>query len=283
MFGYVTPLTEELRVKEHIFYKSVYCGLCRTMGKRVCGESRMTLSYDIVFLALVRMAITGDALEFKKGRCLTSPAKKRVFLKPNRSLEYSAAAGALLAYHNIADNATDSKGVKRAAAKAALIFSRRMRKRAGLTELDSVISEKLEALARLEKGGDSSIDVLAEKFGELLSEVFSYGLEGIDGRVAAEIGYHVGRWIYIVDAVDDFDKDKKQGEFNPLEEVNVGLLRCSMRLELEAVSGAIALISCEDQGINNIIENIIYLGMPSKIEKVLSKYSETDKGKESQE
>ncbi len=283
MFGYVTPLTEELRVKEHLFYKSVYCGLCRTMGKRVCSESRMTLSYDIVFLALIRLAITGEPLEFKKGRCLTSPTKKRVFLKQNASLEYSAAAGALLAYHNIADNAADSRGVKRAAAKTALLFSGRMRKKAGLAELDSVISKRLAELSELEKGGDASLDVLADKFGELLSAVFAFGLDGNDSRVASQIGHHVGRWIYIADAADDFDRDRSSGQFNPLESVDAEMLRCSMRLELEAVSGAVAIITFADQGIKNIVENIIYLGMPSRIEKILGKYSETDGGKESHE
>ena len=65
MFGYVTPYESELRVKEQLFYKSTYCGLCKTMGKRVCNESRLTLSYDIVFLALVRFLLTEEKVEYR--------------------------------------------------------------------------------------------------------------------------------------------------------------------------------------------------------------------------
>lgn len=77
MFGYVTPLVDELKVKEHIFYKSVYCGLCRCMGKTVCPESTVTLSYDAVFLVLVRMALTGCAAEFGAGRCTASTVEEK--------------------------------------------------------------------------------------------------------------------------------------------------------------------------------------------------------------
>ena len=96
MFGYVKPYVPELKVRQNELYKAVYCGLCKTMGKRVCNESRLTLSYDIVFLALVRFLLTEEKLEFVKGRCAVSPFKKKVILKSNPSLEYSAAVGALL-------------------------------------------------------------------------------------------------------------------------------------------------------------------------------------------
>ena len=54
MFGYVMPQTDELRVKEHVFYKSVYCGLCKCMGKYVCAESRMNPNH---IFSLIRLDI----------------------------------------------------------------------------------------------------------------------------------------------------------------------------------------------------------------------------------
>ncbi len=272
MFGYVTPLTEELKVKEHIFYKSVYCGLCRCMGKRVCTESRLTLSYDVVFLVLVRLALTGETQEFDTGRCVASPLKKKVFLKPNETLSYSAAAGALLAYYNLADNARDSRGAAKAGAGVLLGMLGRMRKKAGIPELDRLISGKLSALTEQERSGCATLDSAASLFGELLSEVFAYGLEGSGARIASQIGYHVGKWIYTADAADDFSDDRKKGSFNPLPGLDKEALRCSMTLELEAAAAAIALISLSDTGIRNIIENILYLGMPSRMEKILSRY-----------
>lgn len=269
MFGYVTPYESELRVKEQLFYKSTYCGLCKTMGKRVCNESRLTLSYDIVFLALVRFLLTEEKLEFRKGRCAVSPFKKKPIMKSNPSLEYSAAVGALLAYHNIADDVKDKKGFKRFLSRFLLLSARRMKKRAALPELDEFIKTKLDELDALEGSDDVTLDSAAQIFGELLSMIFAYGLDGEKKLIASEIGLHIGRWIYIADAADDYEKDKKRGEFNPLTELVPERIKTSLTLELEGASRAIELIEPYDHGIMNIVTNIIYLGLTYRADKIV--------------
>lgn len=270
MFGYVTPLVDELKVKEHIFYKSVYCGLCRSMGKTVCPESTVTLSYDAVFLVLVRMALTGCAAEFGAGRCTASPLKKKPYLKSNAELEYCAAAGALLAYYSIEDNARDSRGFPELAARTALLFSRRMRKKAGLPELSEAISDRISELSEIEGAGEKDPDRAAEKSGEMTAEVFSHFLEGDAARIAREIGFHVGKWVYFADAADDYYRDLKRKAYNPLPGPDAESLRCAMNLELEGAAAAFELIGDADPGIKNIIGNILYLGMPARAEKILS-------------
>ncbi|MBQ8254710.1 MAG: hypothetical protein IJY94_04320 [Clostridia bacterium] len=269
MFGYVTPLEGELKVKEQAFYKSAYCGLCKTMGKRVCNESRLTLSYDIVFLALVRFLLTEEKLEFVNGKCAVSPFKKKPIMKSNASLEYSAAVGALLAYHNIADDVKDKKGIKRTLSRFLLFSAKRMKKRAALPDLDAFIKNKLDELDALEKSDEVTLDSAAQIFGELLSEIFANGLEGEGKLIAHEIGQHIGRWIYIADAADDYEKDVKRGEFNPLTELAPERIRISLTLELEAVSRAVELITPYDDGIMNIVKNIIYLGLPYRRDKIV--------------
>lgn len=274
MFGYVTPYEPELRVKEQRLYKSVYCGLCKSMGKRVCSESRMTLSYDMVFLALLRFLLVEERLEFEKGRCAASPFKKKVFISSNPTLEYCGAAGALLAYHNVRDDVNDKKGSKKLFAKLLLSSFKRMKKKAALPELDKVISLKLDELNALEKTADATPDMLGSKFGELLSEVFSYEIEGSNNLIAREIGYHIGKWIYVLDAADDYEKDKKRGEFNPIDEFVPERIESALNLELEAVSRAFELITPYDEGIMSIVSNILYLGMPHKAKNVISRTKE---------
>ena len=271
MFGYVTPLESELKVKEQQFYKSVYCGLCKTMGKKVCSESRLTLSYDIVFLCLVRFLLDEETLSFKKGRCGLSPFKKRVILSTNPSLEYCSKAGALLAYHNIADDVRDKRGFKKIAAKLLLSSAKRMRRKAMIPELDKSIEELLIQLQDEENSLDTSVDKCASKFGELLGDVFCHGYDGDKRLISYEIGYHTGKWIYILDAADDFYKDTKNGEFNPLSELDPERILCTLKLELEGVSRALSLITPYDSGIMNILNNIIYLGMIEKAKKILEK------------
>jgi hypothetical protein len=271
MFGYVTPKTEELLVKEHNLYKSIYCGLCKAMGKRVCHESRMTLSYDVVFLVLIRLRLSGEAVSFRAERCAASPFRKKAVMERNHALDYGAAAGALLAYHNLADDAADKRGFRRAIAVTLRGMAKRMRRKADLPALDAVLSERMAELAAWEKSGEATADGVADVFGRLLAEVFGYGLEGTDKRLSEAVGYHVGKWIYLLDAADDYEKDGRRGEFNPLPERDVASLRCALNLELDAASRAMELMPDGDPGIKRILENILYRGMPAKMEKILTR------------
>lgn len=277
MFGYVTPFEPELKVKEQRLYKAIYCGLCRTMGKRVCSESRLTLSYDIVFLSIVRFLLEEQPLTVEAIRCGTSMQKKRDVIGRNPVLDYCSAVGAVLAYHNVADDVRDKKGFRRIGARVLLASAKRMRKKASLPELDCKIGELLAVLDGEEKSTDATPDSCAAVFGELLGQVFAYGYEGERRLIAYEIGYHTGKWIYLTDAADDLERDRRRGEFNPLPELSPERLMCSLNLELEGVSRALSLITPYDNGIMALAENIIYLGMPEKAKKILYGNCNADK------
>lgn len=78
MFGFVKPLVPELKVKDSDFYRSVYCGLCRSMSKHTGGISAFTLSYDMTFFALCRMALSDTELSFERIRCKAHPMKNEL-------------------------------------------------------------------------------------------------------------------------------------------------------------------------------------------------------------
>lgn len=63
------------KVAEYEKYRAAYCGLCVCIGRATGQISRVTLSYDLVFLAAVRMVLEGITPEFKPMRCLVHPLK----------------------------------------------------------------------------------------------------------------------------------------------------------------------------------------------------------------
>ena len=304
MFGYVRPAYGELRVREHELYRAAYCGLCRSMGKCTGCASQMTLSYDLVFLALVRYALTGDSVKIRAGRCAAHPLKKRPYLVHTDSLAYSAGASAVLTLGKLRDDTCDERGWRRLTAQVLLPFARHAAKRADLQDLESVVQGELSVLARLESERCSDIDKVADCFGRLLGEVVSYGLDGAEARIAYEMGKYTGRFIYIIDAADDMDEDAKRGRYNPflcaygediLEEREVqdhsgrssvrtvpkretaeGILTAA-RLDLMRLEQAENLISYEDSQeggmLRGIIGNIIGIGMPGEMMRVLGSVS----------
>ena len=280
MFGYIRTDVPEMRVRENEYYRAVYCGLCRAQGKCTGQCSRFTLNYDIVFLALLRLALRGEQPEIKHGRCMAHPFKKRAYVALCEPLAYSAYASAILTHGKIVDDISDEKGAKRIKALLAKPFSSGMRKKAlkKYSELDKRVFDGLGKLSEIEKQRLSSVDIPADAFGEVLADIVSFGLDGNDEKIMRKIGKHVGRWIYIVDAADDLVDDIKKNRFNAFSCLYGGeippdereAVANSLRLELLAAEPAFDLIDYNElYDIKAIVENIIYLGMPNAAEKAL--------------
>ena len=280
MFGYVRVQSPELRVKEYEFYRGTYCGLCRSMGKCTGQCSRMTLSYDFAFLALLRLSFLREHMEFGQKRCMAHPLKKRNYMKRNESLDFCAGAAALLNYHKIKDDLADETGFKRLRARLVLPFMAHSRKKAlkrGLGELDGTIARGLAELSALEASRVASVDQPAACFGSILGSIVSYGLEGSDARVASSLGVAVGKWIYIADALDDCPEDQKKGRYNPFlllydgrlpDSAEMEGIRAALKNELFSAEAAMDLMDFHSNEIRELLCNILYLGMPQRMEQI---------------
>lgn len=279
MFGYVKPQIPELKVRENELYKATYCGLCRTMGKTTGCLSKLTLNYDFAFLALVRYALEGGKAEVKMRRCAVHPFKKRPMLEPDDTLKYCAKASVILTRLKLDDNVNDSHGLARMKAKIAhlvSIFFKKTEKE--LAQLEENIRLLIDELSAKEKEKCDSIDTVADIFGKILKEIASFGLEGMAKRIAEDMGMHLGRWIYVIDACDDFYKDVKTDSYNPLiyafgkdlTEENRYTLHCAAMLELDAMSKSLELVDFSShRDVEGIIKNVAYLGMVTETDKVL--------------
>ena len=277
MFGYVKPVVTDLLVREHEFYKATYCGICRSMKKHTGALSNVTLSYDSVFLALVRMAYIPD-LECRTElrRCIAHPAKRRPMLVENEAIEYTARAFAILTHYKLLDDISDEKLVKRAAVSLARPITSHAVSLADLSELEAIVADRLARITELERAKCPSIDEPAELFGQLLGEIFSYGYDGEARLVSYECGLHLGKFIYAADAAEDYDKDVKSGSYNPyviqyggapLTDENKQSIKTGLILECSRIEAAVNLMPFDRKAtIENIIKNVIYLGLIKRID-----------------
>ena len=279
MFGYIKPNIPELRVRDNELYKATYCGLCRAMGNCTGCASRFTLSYDFAFLALVRMVLEKTKAEIKMRRCMVHPFKKRPIMEMNSTLEYSAKASVILTRLKLKDNITDSRGMGRIKARIVGIVSLFFKKTdKSLLPLEKKIKECIDELSALEKEECDSVDMVADTFGRLLGSVAAFGLEEREARLGYELGYHLGKWIYVIDACDDFEKDVKDGSFNvfknifgkELKDSDRQTIRNAMYLELSGMSKSLELIDFSShRDVEAIIRNVAYDGLVRVTEKIL--------------
>lgn len=285
MYGYLRTHVPELKVREQEYYRAVYCGLCRTMGKCTGQCSRMTLSYDFTLFALARMALTGETVTFKHRRCIAHPLRKRPMAEPTSALRLCANTSAILAHHKVKDDLRDERGLKRTAATAVSPFTSSMRRRAvkqGYGDMDRGVCLAMQELGELETARLPSVDEPATLFGELMGKTLAYGLEGNTAKLAHAMGLHLGRFVYILDAADDYAEDMEKGRYNPLaclygdpsmtvlSDHKRQELKIALMAELSELERAFDLLDTADQAdLRGVLSNILYEGLPRQVERVL--------------
>ena len=287
MFGFVKPFVPQLRVGEYEFYRGTYCGLCRAMAKCTGPASSMTLSYDMVFFALVRGALAGDRYILKKKRCLAHPVKKRTMMLASHTLEYTALVNTLLVYYKFSDDACDERGAKKAAASAMKAAFAGVKKRVrGLAELEKEIVASLGELAAIEREKRPSPDEAAETFGKTLAACLAYDLPEKSARIAREVGRHLGRAVYLADAACDFYKDKKSASYNPfvlafggeMGEAEERSVKNAVLLELSALERTLGLIDYTDFDLTReCVMNVAVFGIKHAFFSELEKEKANDK------
>ena len=273
MFGYVKAAKPDLRVREYEAYKGVYCTLCKTLGKRYGILSRFTLNYDFVFLALIRLSCENDGgMKFQKCRCSFNPfVRCNKLCTSSNAIDYSADVAMLLFYRKKKDNISDEGFFKRTLCRLLLPFAKAKYKKAAKLRPD--LSQKIDSLmdeqALCEAEKKPSLDKCCHPSAASLGEIMSYDTEN-EGqrRILYRTGYCVGKWVYLADALDDFDEDAKKGRFNPLFSKFGGDYDFAAKSALAemnvCISEAISAVQLLDfKNFGEIINNILYKGLPS--------------------
>ncbi|MDR0855818.1 MAG: DUF5685 family protein [Clostridiales bacterium] len=221
MYGYVIPDKPTLRLCDYALFRAFYCGVCKATGKGKYGQlARAATNYDIAFFAVVLFAYTGTQPAYDEKGCILNPIKKKLAVKPCPLLSKVVAFNQLLAYHNLTDDIIDGEGLKKYAARSFFKRGYRRAKRL-LPAVDAAITSSYDALRALEKANAPSPDRAAHCFAAMLAEVAAILVAGAPEEKAppqafSDFFYQLGRYIYLVDAVDDADADFKSGAYNPL-------------------------------------------------------------------
>ena len=237
MFGYVVVNKPELKLREYTEYQGYYCGLCHMLRKKYGLTAGFTLTYDMTFLILLLGSLYEPRREMKKRHCPIHPLRKKPMIR-TQVTEYAADMNILLSHGHLRDDWEDEKRVTGLIGK--WIFKRRARHVEKLYPRQAeVVREALRSLHAIEEeylthwkhahmstewqeklGGDClsalpvDIDEVSRPFGELMGEMFVWRDDSF-APILRRLGFFLGKYIYIRDALDDVEKDRKNGCFNP--------------------------------------------------------------------
>ena len=261
------PDRGELKCREFDDYQAVYCGLCRALGQRYGILARSLLQYDFVFLAML-FAQPGASVRTEIHRCPICPLRKKRMYTGHPELDRAADQMVILAWWKLRDTVEDESFLRGLPARVlSRLLRRDYRRAAGRRPgFDEAARAGLERLRQLEKERSSSIDRTADAFASILKAAAGEEDDPARRRELEQLLYHVGRWIYLLDAAEDLDEDAARGRYNPValrfpeKEGREDSLRTTLRHSLNLSRGAFELLP-ETQW-STIVANILYLGLP---------------------
>ena len=260
MFGYVTANFGELTKAQKQRYNAIYCGICRRIRMQSGQAARLGLSYDMAFLAGLLMSLYEPEEETGKQACGLHPVKPRAWVD-NPYVGYAADMNVALSYYNSLDDWQDDG--KHSARVMAEVFSKHLPEiEARYPRQCRAIRDCIARLSELERRNCANPDEPAACFGQLMGELFTYE-EDLWADTLRQMGQALGRFIYLLDAALDYDKDAKKGKYNPYLAMGTGKDRARWEEYLVLTMGRCTayfekLPLVQDKA---LLDNILYSGV----------------------
>lgn len=288
MFGYVQYDRPYLYVKDMELYKAMYCGTCKGIGASCGSLARLSLSYDVTFINVLLHNLKGVDVEIKKQSCFKKGLKKQPMAVVDDLTLAVGAFNTVLAYYKLCDDVADEKkgGIRRAFLSGA--FHRAEKK---YPELVKIVERFMRDQATLEGKNTESVDMAAEPTACMLRDVSRLLLEETATEHSDGLFYDLGKWIYLIDAVDDYDKDVKKKNYNPFylsyrAESKTALVK-EKEEELRFIFDTLffdireRMANLQFRFNRDLTDNVLLRGLPAKTEQVIFKRKdEKEKGKD---
>ncbi len=212
MFGYVRADTPYLFIKDDTLYKAMYCGLCKGIGAS-CGQmARMGLSYDVTFLSVILHNIAGQDVKIEKSHCVTHCIRARQMAEVDEITKQLGVLNTALVYYKFTDDIADGD---KGRGKRLWFAGGHKRGKKAYPEIEKIVRESMLAQQQAEADKTDSLDRAADASATMIAKVCDYILGEKSTSYTYKLFYSVGKWIYLIDALDDYDKDVKKGAYNP--------------------------------------------------------------------
>lgn len=213
MFGYIQPDAPYLFNKDEALYKALYCGLCKGIGAGCGQRARTSLTYDMAFVSALVHNIRREDVKIKKERCALHVIRRRPIAAVDETSVTVGCINTVLAYYKLCDDKAD--GDRRGAFRH--VYRRGLMRAAKRhPEIIEIISGQLRLQSELEKSGCAVIDMACEPTAEMMRRLSVYALGEYSTADTEGLFYALGKWVYLADALDDYDKDVKKNRYNVL-------------------------------------------------------------------
>ena len=261
VFGYISVNPTKLTEEEKKRYRAFYCGLCHTLGEHYGSAGRATLSNDMTFLSLLLNALYEPTETVLNERCTLHPARQHMAVL-HEGTNYAADMNILLAYHKCEDDVSDEASMRGRVGKRALKKAYEQVKKTWPRQAETV-AKCLSEIARIENKESEDLDALTRLSGRMLGECFVWR-EDAFAPYLCNLGGALGKFVYLMDAYEEYDHDLKHRQFNPLKSLHAQDDYEERMEEILTMEMAACVRAYDDLPIEQddaLIRNILYSGV----------------------
>lgn len=212
MFGYVSCDEVKLTPSERDLVGSFYCGLCMALKSTFGNFARVFTNMDCTYAFMFIVTTLDAEPNVEKKKCILHPFSKRRIVYVNDEITKKiASATVLISYYKILDDCKDEK--KSATRKMLKSFYKKTAKKAMQilpnfkNDLEKYLIETQNCERTAEEGALCQLMDISGKI--LASMAENCGVDALK-----ELFFELGRFIYLMDAIDDYDSDKREKRYN---------------------------------------------------------------------
>lgn len=279
MYGYIIPDKPNMLIKDFTFFRAFYCGFCKSIGAS-CGQiARFGTNYDMTFFNILLHNVLDKEIQINNEACILNPVKKKPVVANDDLTEKVVDINTLMFYYKVEDDYIDGNK-SRALALMPIVKPKAKRAMKKMPEINKILKDNFELLRKMESENEASIDKVAEPFSVIISEVAKIILGEKNNDDIQNLCYNLGKWVYLMDALDDIEDDYKNNRYNPFLakfhnfENRTQFLETN-RQDLEYIMMSVYNgIVCEYNRLDvkiseGILSNVFYLGLKKQTEDML--------------
>ena len=281
MFGYTIPIESMLSEDARRIYRSYYCETCHHLREEYGYVSTLTVNYEMTFAALFLNSVLDDGMLIDN-----KPGGRFCIFRHSASndelMHKLTAYSVLVANNSLLDDVTDDPNSLKG--KLGLLGLNPAIKKAAdeFPEYDKAILDGYQRLRDAESQGETDPFRMGWHSSQSMIDVLDMMLgERMDDDIRS-LFRSFGVWVYIMDAVEDLDKDKKEGTYNPFilsckefkdkstfVKDNIFLIGETMGKAIRDIQDAYSKLRPRLRFNEEIIDNIIYQGLTNSARRII--------------
>ena len=279
MYGYIIPDKPNMYIKDFTFFRAFYCGFCKSIGHK-CGQiARFGTNYDMTFFNIFLHNVLDKEVQIKSEACILAPLKKKPVVQNDSLTEQVVDINTLMFYYKVEDNYIDGEKFK-SSVLAPIIIPKAKKAKKKMPEIDKILKEGFDNLRVMERANETSIDKVSEPFSIIIAEIARIIIGDKFNDYIYNLCYNLGKWVYLMDALDDIEEDFEQKRYNPMLAKFNNFESREQFLETNKKDLEYIMMSVYNGIVNNynkldvkisegILSNVFYLGLKKQTDDML--------------